>query len=384
MRVDQAIILGLIEGLTEFLPISSTGHLIITERMIGIEEGIASDAFTICIQGGAVLAVILLYHARIWLALKGLVGRDVEGRRLVINLFMAFLPAGVLGLLFESRLKEHLFNTTSVAIALVVWGIVILIVERTRRNKGPLDGDRIELLKWKGALFIGLMQCFALWPGTSRSLVTILGGLAVGLNLAAAVEFSFLVGLIVLSAATMKDIMTDGLVMFRDFGVLSVSIGFITAAVSAAFAIKWMVSWLNRHSLVIFGWYRVLLGIILLVSCSNADSTSQEITEIVSDIQDVMTGDPGSSASCIVTENDIVISCSHFVNIDGDGMTSMQSAYTLCTSGPGQWMPGGCPLSSVTAECIQPGTKHFRQTDYCYGNTDVCSQTCLGEFITLQ
>jgi undecaprenyl-diphosphatase len=275
LTLGQAAILGVVEGLTEYLPVSSTGHLLLAERVLSIgtdpsltveqQEQIkeALDAYTICIQIGAIIAVLGLYFRRVRQMVSGLLGRDSEGRQLFINVLAGFLPAAVIGLLFNSLIKSYLFGTWPVVVAWFVGGVAILAVNRwnqRRRGQGSGSGRSIVELTWQLALLIGLIQCIAMWPGVSRSLVTIVGGLLVGLSLAAAVEFSFLLGLITLSAATAYDALKHGQVMLQTFDGLSLLVGVVFAFVAALLSVKWMVGYLNRHGLAIFGYYRVMLA----------------------------------------------------------------------------------------------------------------------------
>ncbi len=254
MEIWQAFILGLVEGITEYLPVSSTGHLLIAEKLLHIPQDQASDAYAIAIQGGAILAVLGLYRARVGSMFEGIVGRDDSGRMLVINLLAAFAPAAVLGKLFNERIEQYLFGVTPVIAAWVMGGILILALTGwTRRHH---QGKDLSQLTWKAAALIGLAQCVAMWPGTSRSLVTILAGLAAGLSMAAAVEFSFLLGVITLTAAAGYTVLKDGPEMLTAYGWPALVTGFIAAWVFAALAVKWMVAWLNRHGLGVFAWWR--------------------------------------------------------------------------------------------------------------------------------
>ena len=277
LTLGQAAILGIVEGLTEYLPVSSTGHLLLAERVLSIgndpaasveqQEQIkeAADAYTICIQIGAIIAVLGLYFRRIRQMILGLVGKDTEGRKLLISVIAGFLPAAVIGLLFNKLIKSYLFGTWPVIIAWFVGGVVILVVSRWNKSRGDHSansGLSIIDLTWKMALIIGFAQCIAMWPGVSRSLVTIVGGLLVGLSLSAAVEFSFLLGLITLSAATGYDALKHGQVMLQVFDIFSLIVGVVFAFVAALLSVKWMVGYLNRHGLAIFGYYRIALALI--------------------------------------------------------------------------------------------------------------------------
>ncbi len=276
MTIGQAVVLGLVEGITEYLPVSSTGHLLMAERLLGIGRTdsvgaetpqptkAASDAYAICIQAGAILAVLGLYFGRVRQMLAGLFGQDRAGRRLLINLAAGFLPAAVIGLLFNKIIKQYLFGPWPIVFAWFAGGLAILVMDRPRR--GDEQPSRVLLsltdMNWKMALLIGLAQCIAMWPGVSRSLVTIMGGMLVGLSLSAAVEFSFLLGLVTLSAATAYDGLKHGRIMLQTFDVLPMAVGLVVAFIAAVIAVKWMVAYLNRHGLAIFGWYRIILAVI--------------------------------------------------------------------------------------------------------------------------
>jgi undecaprenyl-diphosphatase len=279
MSTSQAVILGVVEGLTEYLPVSSTGHLLLTERImkIGEDPGLSAaqqerekeavDAYTICIQAGAIIAVFGLYFNRVVQMLKGLIGSDPLGRRLLINVAAGFLPAAVIGLIFNKIIKEYLFGPWPVVAAWLVGGLAILIVSRRNRRNGRSTGPvgTLDKLTWKMALLIGVAQCIAMWPGTSRSLVTIVGGILVGLSLPAAVEYSFLLGVVTLGAATGYDALKHGRIMAETFDAQAMAIGVFFAFVAAVLSVKWMVTYLNRHGLAIFGYYRVAIALITAV-----------------------------------------------------------------------------------------------------------------------
>ncbi len=277
----QAIILGLVEGITEYLPVSSTGHLILASAFLGLDDPTVKssvDAFNIVIQGGAILAVLGLYFPRVLSMLRGLLGRDRNGLRLAVNILIAFLPAAILGMLLDDWISSRLFSPAPVIAALVVGGVYMIALERWRKRRFPeakdgqvqpgLDIDDLTPAK---ALFIGLVQCIAMWPGTSRSMMTITGGVMAGLRPARAAEFSFLLGLPTLGGAccykllkNLKHASESGEPnLFEQLGYLPVVLGILVAAVSAAFAVKWLVGFLNRHGLTPFGVYRILLGVLL-------------------------------------------------------------------------------------------------------------------------
>lgn len=266
----QALVLGIVEGLTEYLPVSSTGHLLLAQRLMGIESSETADAFAICIQVGAILAVLGLYHRRVTQMSLGMLGRDPSGFRLSMNVLVAFLPAAIIGLFLEKPIKKYLFGGDEfglwpIVAAWFVGGVAILAVVLYRKSravvfKKPLGLDDLTI---RSAVIIGFIQCIAMWPGVSRSLVTIVGGLLVGLGLPAAVEFSFLLGVLTLSAATAYDGMKYGSQMLEAYGPIPLAIGLVSAWLSAVIAVKWMVSYLQRRGLSIFGFYRIALAIVV-------------------------------------------------------------------------------------------------------------------------
>jgi undecaprenyl-diphosphatase len=262
----QAVVLGLVEGITEYLPISSTGHLILTSSLLGLrtpENAEALVTFEITIQAGAILAVLGLYRHRVPQTWNGLRGRDPAGRRLLLHLVLAFLPAALLGPLLDDRIEAHLFRATPVLAALFLGGLWMLWLGR----RGAGGTHTIESMDARMALAIGLFQCVAMWPGTSRSMMTIAGGVLLGLRAREAAEFSFLLGVPTLGAACayklVKNLLGDGPNLFEQLGPAAVAIGFAVAAASAALAVRWLVGFLGRHGLAPFGWYRLALAVTL-------------------------------------------------------------------------------------------------------------------------
>lgn len=264
LSVWAAVVLGLVEGLTEYLPVSSTGHLLVTNEILGLggtaDEDRALDAYAICIQAGAILAVLVLYQERIRQMIDGLLGRSREGRTVLLAVIAAFIPTALIGLALKDIVREQLFGVGPIAAAWLVGGLAILFLGR----EGVLQRAGIELhqITLRQSLIIGVGQAIALWPGVSRSLVTIVVAVLVGLSLRAAVEFSFLLGLITLSAATVLTAMSDGELLFDTFGVLTPLVGLAVAFVAALASVKWMVAWLQERGLDIFGFYRVVIGIV--------------------------------------------------------------------------------------------------------------------------
>lgn len=258
MNILDAVILGIVEGVTEFLPVSSTGHLIVAQRMLGIPASEAANSYSIVIQIGAILAVLRLYGSRTAQVIEGLKGRSQDGLRLLQCLVVAFIPAAIAGLTLDDIIDKHLFGPKPVVAAWIVGGFVILWWAKTHGKKE--GGRALEALHWRAALGIGLIQCVALWPGTSRSFMTIMGGVAVGLSLAAAVEFSFLLGVLTLGAASVY----SGMKHFSSLDELGLSVlvvGTVASFLSAYVAVKWMVDWINRKGLAVFGYWRILAGL---------------------------------------------------------------------------------------------------------------------------
>ena len=268
MGAGKAVVLGVVEGLTEYLPVSSTGHLNVTEKLLGIgtnqEDKEAIDAYTICIQFGAIIAVLWLYYGRIKQVVMGILGKNIKGRILAINLLIAFLPAVIIGLLFEKPIKTHLFGIVPVIIAWFVGGFLILAISK-KIDKSRYSKLNLDSITYKQAALIGLIQCIAMWPGVSRSLAVIVGAVLVGLSLPAAVEFSFLLGLITLSAAAGFDAIKHGKLIVSTFGIVDPLIGGIAAFVSAIFAVKWMVNYLNQKGMNVFGYYRIAAALIISI-----------------------------------------------------------------------------------------------------------------------
>src|SRR5687767_4116665 len=247
----KALILGIVEGLTEFLPISSTGHLILAGDLLDFTHP-SRDVFYVAIQTGAMLAVVWEYRARFFRV----------DTKLWTNLVIAFIPAAVLGLLVGSFIKAHLFKSVPVAIAFIIGGFIILAVDRANR---PARVSSTEDMTWLDALKVGIAQCFALIPGTSRSGATIIGGMLFGLSRRTATEFSFFLAVPTLIAAGAYDLIKHrDLLSVADVPVFGV--GLVTAFVSAFVCVRWLIRYIATHDFTIFAWYRIAFGAIVLVT----------------------------------------------------------------------------------------------------------------------
>lgn len=268
----HAVILGLVEGITEYLPISSTGHLLATNNLLDLGGTDAADdaleTYAICIQSGAILAVLLLYRERVWQMVDGVLGRSLEGRRILLAVITAFVPTAILAGVIFPIVQDRLFGggIGPIAAAWLVGGAAILWLTRT----GFLNraGHELGLLNARQAAVIGLLQTIAIWPGVSRSLVTIVAGVLMGMNLKASVEFSFLLGVVTLTAATVYEGVGGGANLIDQFGVVAPLVGLVVAFVSAVIAIRWMVTWLQQRSFAVFGWYRILIGTLAFAGLS--------------------------------------------------------------------------------------------------------------------
>jgi len=256
--VAKAVILGIVEGATEFIPVSSTGHLIVVTEWLG-EIDARAKTFDIVIQLGAILAVVWLYRARLFGAVRA-VGHDAESRRFLFNILVAFLPAAVVGFLAHDWIKERLFNSAVVATTTIVGGILILLIERWAPR--PRVPDVLDLTP-RTALGIGLAQVLSLIPGTSRSGATIMGGYALGLSRTAATEFSFFLAVPVMVAATLYDLVKSWSALTPadlPFFLVGFAVSFVTALV----VVKAFLSYVSGHSFTAFAWYRIAFGAFLL------------------------------------------------------------------------------------------------------------------------
>jgi len=264
----KIIIMGIVEGLTEFLPISSTGHLILTGSLLNF-TGEKMKAFEIVIQAGAIFAVCWEYRAKIASVLAGLTN-DPKARKFALNLIVAFLPAAALGLVFSKSIKAVLFAPVPVALAFIIGGIIILLVERKHAGTDTHDGSHARIqsvddMNLMDALKIGLAQSFALIPGTSRSGATIIGGMLFGLSRKAATEFSFFLAIPTLLGATVYSLYKarDELSM-ADLPMFS--LGTVAAFISAFFCVRWLLRYISSHNFNVFAWYRIAFGIMILIT----------------------------------------------------------------------------------------------------------------------
>ncbi len=254
----KAALLGIVEGATEFIPVSSTGHLIVVSNWLGLVDE-RSKTFDIFIQLGAILAIVWIYRARLANALVT-ARHNTAGRRLLINLVIAFLPAAIVGFLAHDWIKDRLFNPTVVALAMVVGGILILMIERWA-PKASIDD--VDYVPHPTALGVGLAQVLSLVPGTSRSGATIMGGYALGLSRLTATEFSFFLAIPVMLAATLYDLMKSwGALHQADAPMFAV--GFIVSFVAAAIVVRIFLRYVSHHSFAAFAWYRIVFGAFLL------------------------------------------------------------------------------------------------------------------------
>ena len=258
----KAAVMGVVEGLTEFLPISSTGHLILAGALLGFDDEKAK-VFDIAIQTGAIFAVILVYWHKLRATVTGL-GREPQAQRLALNILIAFVPAVVLGLLFGKAIKAHLFTPTVVASTFIVGGLIILWAERRQaRNPGAariMDADDMTPLD---ALKVGLVQCLAMVPGTSRSGATIIGGMLLGLSRKAATDFSFYLAIPTLIGAGVYSLYKErALLSLTDLPVFRV--GLVFSFLSAWLCVRWLLRFIATHSFVGFAWYRIVFGLVVL------------------------------------------------------------------------------------------------------------------------
>lgn len=269
--MPETALLGAVEGATEYLPVSSTGHLLVAQELLGLgsteQSRQAADAYAVVIQIGAIAAVGGIYRGRLTSIVRGVRGHDTHGRRLLGAVLIAFAPAALVGLLAGGLVQERLFGPWPIIGAWITGGVVLLIPRLTRAH-GSVS---LEQMTCHSAGVIGAAQVLALWPGTSRSLVTIVAALAVGLTLKAAVEFSFILGVITLSAATGYELTRNGTNIVETFGVTTTMVGIAVAFATAWISATWMVDYLHNRSLASFGWYRIGVAALVLGLMGSTD-----------------------------------------------------------------------------------------------------------------
>lgn len=270
----EATVLGLIEGLTEFLPVSSTGHLIVAQRMLGLPEGNASNTFAVGIQIGAITAILVIYWRRLFDAARTFAKPSDGKPNLLGQIIIAAIPAVIAGLLLEKWIDANLFSANIVAYALVVGGVLLLILERFLKNR-PKTIEDLSAMSYRSAFYIGLWQCLALVPGTSRSGATIGGALVLGLSRTAAAEFSFLVGLPILYGASLYKLISMRDELSSEM-IMPFAVGTVVSFIAAIVVVKPFIAFLRRHNFVPFAWYRIVVGIALiaLIASGHLGSTN--------------------------------------------------------------------------------------------------------------
>lgn len=258
----KAAIMGIIEGITEFLPISSTGHLILASELMNFWTKDKSDLFVVAIQMGAILAVIYEYWKKLWGAATGLVSGEPKGRHLGVSLILASVPIMIVGLTCGEMVKTLLFNDISVAIGLIVGGVIIWWVEK---NPQHINAKEVEHISLKQAIYIGLIQVLALFPGTSRSGATIIGAMMLGVSRKAATEFSFFLGIPVIIGAGLLDLVKNYHIYQTGEDWTTFLVGLIVSFVSALILIRVLVAYVAKRDFMIFAWYRIVSGLIILL-----------------------------------------------------------------------------------------------------------------------
>jgi undecaprenyl-diphosphatase len=257
----KAAILGVVEGLTEFLPISSTGHLIVAGSLLNFNDE-RGKLFEIVIQSAAILAVMWEYRAKIYSVLGGLQRREAVAQRFVINVMIAFLPLAMIGFAFGKHIKDALFNPITVAVTSIVGALFILWAEKRRHT---VTVESVDDLSWKDALKVGFAQALALIPGTSRSGATIIGGLFFGLSRRAATEFTFFLAMPTLIGATLYELYKERALLAAD-DLSMWAVGFIASFISAFLCVRWLLRYISSHDFTVFAWYRIAFGLIVLVT----------------------------------------------------------------------------------------------------------------------
>ncbi|MGP5504414.1 undecaprenyl-diphosphate phosphatase [Psychrobacter celer] len=263
----QAVIMGIVEGITEFLPISSTGYMILSADVMGFWSKDKVDLFVVVVQLGAILAVIYDYWGRLWQAFMGLLTGKAAGmsnpRQLGLSLIVATIPVMLVGFTFADEIKTYLFNPITVAIMLIIGGLLIFYVEKRPKTVIACEAEDVSL---KTALMIGLFQCLALIPGTSRSGATIIGALWLGVSRKASAEFSFFLGIPVIVGAALLDLLKHGDVLSSREDWLVLVVGTVVSFIVALLCIRWLVAWVSRRDFTIFAWLRIITGVIVLLA----------------------------------------------------------------------------------------------------------------------
>ena len=274
LLLTKAFILGIVEGLTEFLPVSSTGHLILAGDLLNFNDD-KGKVFEIVIQAAAILAICWEYRAKLLATFSGLT-HDPVAQKFTMNLFVAFLPLAVFGLAFNTAIKAALFKPVPVALAFIIGGVIILFAERWYQTRAashtapPIDS--VDQLTWKDALKLGFAQCAALIPGTSRSGATIIGGLFFGLSRKCATEFSFFLAIPTLFAATAYSLWKErALLSMADVPMFAV--GSVAAFISAFVVVRWLIRYVSTHDFTIFAWYRIAFGLVVLATAWSGVAT---------------------------------------------------------------------------------------------------------------
>ncbi len=260
MLVDffKAALLGIVEGLTEFIPVSSTAHLLLTSQLVDFTT-IKNNLFEIVIQLGAILAICVIYRSKIFDLLIHF--KEKSQQKFILNLALAFLPAALIGLAFHGLIKAFLFNNLTIALALILGGIVMILVERRPRSSSVEELNNITPLT---AFYVGLFQCLAMIPGVSRSGATIIGGLLLGLNRKIAAEFSFFLAIPTIAAASIYDLYKSSIDLTNtDLEIIFV--GLLASFLSALFVVKWFINFVSKNNFVPFGFYRIVVGILVLI-----------------------------------------------------------------------------------------------------------------------
>ena len=261
----KAAVMGVVEGLTEFLPVSSTGHLILTQALLGLPDSDVMKAFEVAIQPGAILAIFIVYWQLISKTL-GTLGSSANSRKLVANIFIGFLPAAVIGFAIHKKITEYLFNGWVVAGAFIVGGLIILLVE-SRKNAQPRV-HHIDEMTPMDALKVGFCQCFGMIPGTSRSGSTIIGGMLVGLDRPVATEFSFFLAIPTLIGASVLEIFKVRHELAANAGeyLPMFAVGFVVSFLAAWVCVRWLLRYVSTHTFIPFAWYRIAFGIVVIAT----------------------------------------------------------------------------------------------------------------------